>query len=116
MVFIKDINDKRPGFKGLFTEASIRRGDVILELDDRDITDNPTQTSIQIGDSLHIEDEIGKFINHSCEPNAVVDRTNLVIRAISDINSGDEITFDYTKNESNILFPFVCKCCGKYIK
>jgi SET domain-containing protein len=32
------------------------------------------------------------------------------MRALRDIKIGEEINFDYTKNESNISTSFQCKC------
>lgn len=114
MLYIRDI--QREGFRGLFTADEISKGDVVLELDIFNTVDSPTQTSIQIGSSSHVEDDLGKYINHSCKPNVYLDRKTLCFIAAVDIPAREEITFDYTSNEDTISFPFICKCCGKFIK
>jgi hypothetical protein len=72
--------------------------------------DEPTRTSIQIEEGLHVEDGIGQYINHSFEPTCKID--GLTVRALKDIVFGEEITFDYTLNESFISSPFVCRDTG----
>lgn len=74
----------------------------------------PTKTSIQIGSKAHIEDNLGQYINHSCDPNVRISRVNVV--SIKEIKPGDSITFDYNNNEDYMSNPFVCNDCGKLIK
>jgi len=77
------------------------------------ILEGPTRTSIQIGPSKHIEDDLGKYVNHSCHPSVKVVGNKLI--SITQINSGDSITFDYNKTETLMSNPFICHCCGKLI-
>ena len=65
----------------------------------------------------HFMDDMGKFLNHSCKPNSriVSEDGFILLYAITDIDIGDEVTFDYNSTESNISNPFVCNCCGNSI-
>ena len=98
---------------GLFTTKPIMKNEVILEL--KGITSVvPTQTSIKIGEALHIEDEIGRFINHKCNPTSRIIGRQVI--ALCNLNAGDEITFNYNDNEDKLVAPFKCTCCGIMIE
>ena len=75
--------------------------------------DTPTRTSIQVGNGRHIEDDFGSFVNHSCDPSAIIENGCLV--ALKQIDVGNEITFDYKKNEDILASPFLCWDCKKMI-
>ena len=69
--------------------------------------------TIQIYDELYLApmgmEEPADFINHSCNPNAgVCGQISLV--AMRDINSGEEITFDYAMSDSSSFDEFDCSC------
>ena len=101
------------GGHGIFTTVSFDAGEVVRDLSDGEHIDHPTRTSIQVGPGVHIEDEIGSFINHSCSPTCVVEGPRVV--ALVDIEPGDEVTFNYTHNEDSMASPFVCECCQRLI-
>ncbi|KAF8303316.1 SET domain-containing protein [Clavulina sp. PMI_390] len=55
------------------------------------------------------------YLNHSCSPNIAMvmntqDKAEWHIRAIKDINAGDEITFFYPSTEWEMGQPFDCTC------
>lgn len=100
--------------KGVFTLRNIKAGDVIFQMTGR-IVDKPTQTSVQVGDHQHIEDNLAKYLNHACEPSAAVRQEQRALVALRDLKPGEEITFDYNKNEAKMAVPFKCRCCGKQI-
>ena len=87
-------------------------GDTIYNLTGTILT-YPTRTSIQIGPSQHIEDDQGKYINHSCDPSVRVVGNKLI--GVKQINNGDSITFDYNETEDTMSNPFTCHCCGEEI-
>lgn len=91
----------------------INKGEIVLILEG-DILDYPTRTSIHIGKDQHIEDDIGKYINHACDPTCRVENSTLV--AVKQINHGDSITFDYNDSEVLMSDPFECNCCTKPIR
>ncbi len=100
--------------QGIFTTVKINKGEILFEMNGN-IINQPTRTSIQIGKNKHIEDDIGVHVNHSCTPNAKVNRKNRTFTSLRDIEPNEEITFDYNKNEDRIAAPFTCHCCQKII-
>ncbi len=64
-------------------------------------------------------DNIARYINHSCTPNAeafVSSRRRVWIWSAKNIKPGEEITYDYGKEYfEGIIEPIGCKCkrCGK---
>src|SRR5436190_18990238 len=103
--------------RGLFASEPIVAGTRILQFSGPILTLNETRSrgpaaanALQIGiDTYMYLDEPGRFVNHSCAPNAaVVDDTRLV--AIRPIAAGEEIRFDYSTTVSD---GWTMKClCG----
>jgi hypothetical protein len=76
------------------------------------ITGKKAWTSIQIGLDSHIElDSELVYMNHSCSPTVFVDTVNFELIALSDLQSGDLVTFFYPSTEWVMDKPFEC-CCG----
>lgn len=92
------------------TQEFIPKGKVVLDVKGEKTTER-NRYSIQIGENEHINPELdgGKYMNHSCDPNCEMNE-DLQMVALNDINAGDELTFDYTTTESEIIAPFDCKC------
>jgi SET domain-containing protein len=88
---------------GLYATKSYQKGEVVFTLSG-EIFDKPTRESIYIGDNMHILDKNGMYINHSFNPSTYINKYNVI--ACIDIKPGDEITFDYNKNEINMACPF----------
>jgi SET domain-containing protein len=66
---------------------------------------------------------IARYINHACNPNAEAehdeDTDRIFIRAIKNIQEGDEITYDYGEEYvDDFIKPHGCKCrtCSKKTK
>src|ERR1700754_5080456 len=62
-----------------------------------------------------VRKNIARYINHACRPNAESDvsskKRKVVIRAIKNIEPGDEINYDYGTDYFKIfLKPIGCKC------
>ena len=77
---------------GVFTDRKFLIGEIVLEFqgDAVDISDTHTVTI----DGSHIQlDKVLRYVNHSLEPNCIMDGYSL--RAVSVIEKGEEITFDY---------------------
>ena len=101
------------GYKDLkYFGHTVPRNTVIYNLTG-DILKYPSKTSIQINDNQHIEDELGKFINHSCNPTVKISGTKII--SVKTINYNDSITFNYNTNETVVSHPFRCNCCGNWI-
>ncbi|MEM1280170.1 MAG: SET domain-containing methyltransferase [Cyanobacteria bacterium P01_H01_bin.152] len=69
-----------------------------------------TYTSVQIGINDSIEEFYLAHLNHSCEPNVIVDTKKLELRAIRDIAPGEDLTFFYPSTEWHMAQPFQCSC------
>jgi hypothetical protein len=69
--------------------------------------------SIQVDDDLYlVSDETpepGDMLNHSCEPNAGMSGSTMLI-AMRDISPGEEITFDYAMCDASDYDEFSCMC------
>lgn len=52
------------------------------------------------------------FFNHSCDPNAGI-KGQIILVAMRDIKSGEEITFDYGMNSDDSDDYFQCNCGSK---
>ena len=77
------------GSRGLFVHrGSARVGDVLHQLNGP-VIPFPTKTSVQVSEARHVEDKLGAFVNHSCEPSAVVHSSALV--AVKELKVGDEV-------------------------
>jgi hypothetical protein len=92
----------------------------ILFLIDGEPTDTPTRYSVQVGHALHLDlpnrygpEEImdrfyWRFMNHCCEPNAMIRGRELV--ALRPIEPWEDITFHYNSTEYELAEPFDCRC------
>jgi hypothetical protein len=64
-----------------------------------------------------VRENVARYINHACKPNAESDvsarKRKVVIRAIKNIEPGDEINYDYgTDYFKAYLKPIGCKCAA----
>jgi hypothetical protein len=95
----------------LVTDQPYRKGELIYKIDQYQIVSKPTYQTIQIGQDLHLEDlGIIAYMNHSCQPNTIIDTSSLTIRAIRDIAVGEDLSFFYPSTEWEMDRPFVCLC------
>lgn len=110
--------DKRDDYYIVVATERIPEKDVLLRLEGI-VLKEPTQFSIQIGESEHIaaysnhphiESSIIRYINHSCEPSAYFNITDRVLIAAKNLEPGDEITFNYNTTEYDMVAPFQCRC------
>ena len=106
-----EIKEKN-GMKGVYASINFKKGESIFTLTGP-ISDEQTRTSIKVGENLHIEDKFGAFINHNCDPTVKIQGRKVI--AVKNIKHNDEITFDYSLNEGELVYPFVCVCCGSNI-
>lgn len=67
--------------------------------------------TIEIGHGAHIHDPgVLSKVNHSCDPNLVVDCDRQVYRSIRPISEGQELSYFYPSTESRMSVPFHCGC------
>ena len=96
--------------EALYADKDFKIGDVVLILEG-ELTEHPTRHSIELSEKEHITDkDVGRCLNHSCDPNTVIDKATKTVRAIKPITKGDELTFDYNANETEMATPFKCEC------
>ena len=93
----------------LFTYSEYEIGEQLLALTGKTVPE-PTRESIRIAEGVHIIDSYGSYLNHSCDPNAIIDGHKVM--ASKWIAAGAEVTFDYRTTEVELACPFVCGCCG----
>lgn len=83
-------------------------------------TPRPTRYSIQVGPSLHLDQDdvhdmnevvrryFWRYMDHDCDPTTVI--RNRVVIARRDLEPGDGITFHYNTTEYDVAEPFQCRC------
>ena len=111
---------------GLFATKPIKKGAKIVRyfgplLDSRKKKDDAIENKylFELNSRWTIDgsvrENIARYINHACKPNAESDvrprKRKVVIRAIKNIEPGDEINYDYgTDYFKAYLTPIGCKC------
>ena len=89
--------------KGLFAKEKYTKRELIFTLDGP-IKNEPDKYSIEIGVDQHITDKYGVYMNHSFKPTTKILGKKVI--ALTNINIGDELNFNYNDNESNMASPF----------
>jgi len=90
---------------------SLRKGELVFFLTG-DLVGAPNKYTIQLSSDQHVltRRALWRLVNHSCEPNIVVDVANRRMIAARDIEAGEELTFDYNTTEWSMASPFDCGC------
>lgn len=102
--------------RGLFAAEEIDRGREILTFTGPLLTLNEVRAkgaaaanALQIGIDRYLDlDEPGRFVNHSCAPNAGVTGDTCLV-ALRPIAIGEEIRFDYSTTVSD-GWTMECRC------
>src|SRR5687768_18565815 len=97
-------------FRSLITKEAYTKGQIICEIPTEKLFDKANRYTVQIGREKHTE--VGKLaaLNHSCDPNVILDTENLVMVARRDIEKGEELSFFYPSTEWEMAAPFICLC------
>jgi hypothetical protein len=97
-------------FRSLITKQAFRKGELICEIPTEKVVDKANRYTVQIGHDRHTE--VGKLsaLNHSCDPNVLLDTENLQMVARRDIEPGEELSFFYPSTEWEMDAPFICLC------
>jgi SET domain-containing protein len=110
---------------GLFATEPIRKGARIVEYKGRKLPNDVAEKLETRGNRYLYEinsrwtidgstrRNLGRYANHSCRPNAESYQVGhrVFLRAIKNIKSGDEITYDYgTDYLNNVITRRRCKC------
>lgn len=97
-------------FRSLITKQAYKRGEVICEIPRGNMVNKANRYTVQISREEHTE--VGKLaaLNHSCDPNVILDTENMQIIACRDIAKGEELAFFYPSTEWEMAAPFICLC------
>jgi SET domain-containing protein len=111
---------------GVYTTMPIKKRTIVVEYTgprlSNDEADNlyelsPRTYLFGLTDQEHVidGDGIAAFINHSCKPNCEADeiRGRVIIRAIRDICSGEELAYDYNLYDGDPEDRAPCFCGSK---
>jgi len=97
-------------FRSLITKQAYKKGEVICEIPTEKVVDKPNRFTVQVDRDKHTH--VGKLaaLNHSCDPNVILDTDNLLVFARKDIEKGEELSFFYPATEWEMDAPFICLC------
>src|SRR5436309_5425763 len=111
---------------GAYATAPIAKGRVVAEYTGPHLTNeqadvlydhSPRTYLFGLIDGEHVidGDGIAAFINHSCDPNCEADeiKGHVIIRAIRNIASGEELAYDYNLYDGDLDDPAPCFCGTK---
>lgn len=106
---------------GLFANKRFHKGDIVKECSGKPATEDELSNyserfgeySIQIGDEMYLgaDYDMDDYVNHSCEPSCGLseDMGTFFLKAIRDIENGEEITFDYSTDVKDGWY-MECNC------
>jgi hypothetical protein len=97
-------------FRSLISKQAYKKGEVMCIMPSENIMDKPNRYTVQIGRNKHTH--VGKLaaLNHSCDPNVILDTEKMVMIARRDIEKGEELSFFYPSTEWEMNAPFICLC------
>ncbi|HKJ17100.1 MAG TPA: SET domain-containing protein-lysine N-methyltransferase [Xanthomonadales bacterium] len=104
----------------LVASERISKGEVIVRSNEREVQQDRTWRTLQVGENRHLRNEFLNFADHSCDPNAVLDSDKLTLIAVREIRQGEAVTFFYPGSEVELSQSFECQCgadqCLKQIR
>jgi uncharacterized protein len=109
---------------GLFATKQFKKGELIIEYIGEHLTNDEADRRggkylFILNDDIVVDgkgrDNIARYVNHSCKPNAEVEidekKKRIFIHAKKKIAPGDEIAYDYGKEYWNeYIKPHGCRC------
>jgi hypothetical protein len=104
---------KRHGALGtrLVAAARIARGTPFFRVRADHVRRQPTYQTVQIGPRRHtLSLGILQYINHSCEPNVIIDTKSRLCYAAREIPPREELSYFYPSTEWELARPFLCLC------
>lgn len=101
---------------GLFSTSSFLKEDIIIDFGASEIVDSPNYLTVQVAERkhIHLTPDYLQYINHSCEPNVLFNTSTMQLECLTDIVTGDELTFFYPATEWKMSQTFNCHC-GKSV-
>jgi hypothetical protein len=101
---------KQNNFRSLITKQAYKAGEIICPIPTEAIFDKPTMYTVQVGRTQHVEVKELASMNHSCNPNTILDTSRMLVFAARDAVVGEELTFFYPSTEWEMSAPFICLC------
>lgn len=108
---------------GLYADEDIKKGEQIIEytgpiIDDDEAKKLGGRYLFELGKNKNINGSVrsntARYINHSCQPNCEpvnYDDQKIIIEAIRNIKSGEELLYDYGENYfDGFIKPNGCRC------
>jgi hypothetical protein len=97
-------------FRSLVTKQAYKQGEVISDIPRAKVINKPNRFTVQIGRTEHTD--VGKLaaLNHSCDPNVILETARMQMIARRDIEQGEELSFFYPSTEWEMDAPFICLC------
>lgn len=107
--------------RGIFVREPVPRGAIVAIFGGRatpgyqfrELTAERQQHALQVADDVFLvpddHRDLGDFINHSCDPTAVL-VGEITLAAARDLEVGDQLTFDYATSDSSPYDEFECEC------
>jgi hypothetical protein len=97
-------------YKSLSASQAFEEGQVLSSIPNENIYHEPNRYTVQIGCNLHTEVAHLSALNHSCDPNLILDTERMLVIARRPIRAGEELTFFYPSTEWEMAAPFICLC------
>ena len=97
-------------FRSLTTRRAYKQGEVISVIPAESVQSKPTMYTVQVARDRHVEVKELSSMNHSCDPNVILDTNRMIAFAAKDLGVGDELTFFYPSTEWEMSSPFICLC------
>lgn len=100
---------------GVFAKKDFSAGEIVSVGTIEQVLKENNAHAIQIGENTFVlQNEISSMVNHSCSPNCGIHVNETGAhdyKAMRDIVTGEEITFDYAMQNYTIdYFPDQCQC------
>jgi hypothetical protein len=90
---------------------NIRWGEEIFRFLDCEILEQPTARTLQLSPFEHaLEPKVIALVDHSCDPNTLIDIARRALIANQDIPEGTHLTRFYPSTEWVLVEPFRCLC------
>jgi hypothetical protein len=93
----------------LYAQRAFVAGEVIALFDDAPYAEQSYLT-VQVGPGQHVELDVLSHLNHSCDPNTVIDTMARTVSAARDVEAGEILSFFYPSTEWEMDRPFICQC------
>src|ERR1700678_832557 len=89
------VSARSSGSRGVFANRAIPAGAAICSITFERILHAPSRHTVQIGTDAHVQPLPGELqlVNHSCDPNVTFDVERMVLRALRNIEAGEELRY-----------------------